>query len=73
MVCFHARAASAYRLDRRVLFFQLAFEGGMCLHHGPDFELHNFLGFAGGAFPVTLMAIFGTLIVCAKDILNPEP
>jgi hypothetical protein len=33
------------------------FGGGMCLHHGPEFEFSQFMQFAFGVFPVTLCAI----------------
>ena len=49
------------------------FTGPMCLHHGPEFDLLNFLSFGRGVFPVTLavLAASGVTIFFPRSRAKP--
>lgn len=51
-----------------VLFFYCyeGFTGAMCLHHGPEFEIQQFLLFAFGFFPITFLMLLSVPIVLIK-------
>ena len=40
-----------------------AFTGGMCLHHGPEFEFERFVSCGAGVFPVTFVLLLAPMIV----------
>jgi hypothetical protein len=40
-----------------------AFTGGMCLHHGPEFEFERFASCGAGVFPVTFVLLVAPMIV----------
>lgn len=44
-------------------FFYDGFTGSMCLHHGPKFELLQFVSVGAGVFPVTLALVLTPLLV----------
>jgi hypothetical protein len=44
-------------------YFYGEFTGGMCLHHGPEFELRQFVRAGWGAFPATFAALVGPTLL----------
>ncbi len=49
------------------------FTGPMSLHHGPEFELPQFISFGAGVFPVTLLLVVAPIIAALWPRVNSKP
>jgi hypothetical protein len=49
------------------------FTGPMCLHHGPEFELPQFVSFGAGVFPVTLLLVVSPMISALWPRVTSKP
>jgi hypothetical protein len=49
-----------------------SFTGGMCLHHGPEFEIGRFVTTAWGVFPITLATLLVLFAVAVRSMRKTD-